>query len=212
MANSTSSTLPPLPSYTLTLLQPLIPGIDDTYLSTILLLVAYWTTSLVFHVIDIYDLFPQYRLHTPAEVLKRNRVGRFEVFRDVIIQQIVQTAFVVLLAAIDPPQMTGKEQYDIAWWAQCVRIAQSWIPQLLKVAGVDAMRLATSLDSSQHAMLTGMLAGGVYPQLTQSMSLHGHVETVPAFAQWELFVAKAIYHVGVPALQFFVAVIIVDAW
>ncbi|RZM21270.1 MAG: hypothetical protein EOO88_33820, partial [Pedobacter sp.] len=37
-------------------------------------------------------------LHTPAEVLKRNHVSRWDVFQDVIVQQVLQTFFGLVLA------------------------------------------------------------------------------------------------------------------
>lgn len=90
MANTTAiHGLPPLPDYSLEPLPLLIPWIDDAYLSLALPIIAYWGMSMIFHVVDEYDMFPQYRLHTPAEVLKRNHVSRWDVFRDVLIQQAI---------------------------------------------------------------------------------------------------------------------------
>ena len=80
--------------------------------------IAYWAVSMIFHVIDEFDLFPQYRLHTPAEVLKRNHVTRWDVFRDVVIQQVIQTVVAAGLTLVDPIPVQGKESYDIAVWAQ----------------------------------------------------------------------------------------------
>lgn len=216
MANTTnilSSThdLPPVPDYTLRPLPPLIPGIQDAYLTLALPILAYWAVSMFFHAIDEWDLFPQYRLHTPAEVLKRNHVSRWDVFRDVIIQQIVQTVFGLVLAVFDEEAMVGKEEYDVAVWARRIRVAQRAIPSLLGMIGVDAAGLAKSLGGD-HAMLAGALAGGVYPDLTQSMVFSGQPTTTPAFAQWELLAAKAIYHLAIPALQFVAGVCIVDTW
>lgn len=61
-------------------------------------------------------------------------------------------------------------------------------------------------------MLSGALAGGVYPELTQTVMLAGQQVVAPAFASWEITAAKAIYHLGIPALQFMVAILIVDTW
>lgn len=211
--NATSQyELPPLPSYTLRPLEPLIPGIPDGYLTMALPVIAYWGVSLIFHLIDEYDLFPQYRLHTPAEVLARNHVSRWDVFRDVVIQQVVQTFVGLGLQVFEGEIMTGKEEYDIAWWAQSIRVAQTWLPNLVRLVGIDSLRLAKSLDSTSFGMFSGALAGGVYPGLSQTILLHGQPTVTPAFAQWELIAAKAIYHVGIPALQFFFGVMFVDTW
>ncbi len=108
------SDLPPLPSFTVSPPQPLISFIPDFYLSLILPVAAYWIVSLFFHYIDIVEVWPQYRLPTPAEILKRNHVSRYEVARDVIIQQIIQTIVGEILGSTEPEDVTGKEDSDIA--------------------------------------------------------------------------------------------------
>ncbi|KAK6429811.1 Sphingolipid C4-hydroxylase sur2, partial [Oleoguttula sp. CCFEE 5521] len=161
----------------------------------------------LFHAIDTLDLFPQYRLHTPAEVLKRNHVSRWEVLRDVVIQQVIQTGVGIALTVLDKEAMGGKEEWDVAWWAQWVRRAQWGIPGVLSLVGLDAKGM-----SSGNSIFSGALAGGVYPELTQIVLQHGQEVVAPAFADWEIQAAKAIYHLGVPAIQFAVAILIVDTW
>src|SRR5450432_3030915 len=143
MANSTYlSDLPPLPSYTLTQVPSLVPFLPDFYLSLILHIAAYWLVSLFFHYIDVYDIWPQYRLHTPAEILKRNHVSRYEVVRDVIIQQIIQTMVGAVISITEPEELRGMEDYDIALWARRIRIAQRGLPQLLSVVGLNAAAIS----------------------------------------------------------------------
>ncbi|KAK3651669.1 Sphingolipid C4-hydroxylase sur2 [Elasticomyces elasticus] len=213
MDNNTTLTsdLPPLPSYTLHPLPPLIPGIPDGYLAPLLLIVAYWAVSGFFHIIDTYDLFPQYRLHTPAEVLKRNHVSRWDVMRDVLVQQVIQAAVGLGLTLIDPEPTYGKEEYEIAVWAQRLRIAQRAIPTILATIGVDAPGLATRLSTS-HATLSSAVAGGVYPSLLTPTIQHGQPALTPSFAPWELQAGHAIYYFAIPALQFTAAICIVDTW
>jgi sphinganine C4-monooxygenase len=213
-SNSTLSFdhLPPLPSYTLRPLPPLLPFISDANLALLLPILGYWIVSLFFHIIDEYDLFPQYRLHTPAELLKRNHAGRWQVFRDVIIQQVVQTAFGLLMTAWDPEPMYGKEAYDVAVWAQRIRLAQRGLPLLLSLVGVDSGALGRRLAASRP-VLAGALAGGQYPFLQQAVvTLNGEHVMAPAFADWELVAAKLVYHFVIPALQFVVAMTFVDTW
>ena len=214
MANATTFSqhdLPPLPSYTLRPQPSLIPGFADSYLSLALPIVAYWGVSMVFHIVDEWDLFPQYRLHTPAEVMKRNHVSRYDVLRDVVMQQIIQTIFGTTLTVFDPEPTFGQEECDIARWAQRLRVAQRAIPAVLGLVGVDAVRLAKSMGNG-HAMLAGALSGGFYPELTQTILMAGQPTAAPAFAHWEVMVAKAIYHALIPALQFIFAICIVDTW
>ena len=207
-----SFNLPPLPSYTLTPQPPLVPPIPDKWLTMLLPIIAYWGLSMFFHWIDTMDYFPQYRLHTPAEVAKRNRVSRWEVVRDVIIQQVVQTVVGLLIGMTEPDDFTGKEEYDIAVWAQRIRLSQRLIPGFLALLGLNAKGLATNLSAS-HPKLAGALLGGQYPTLTTLLSSsNGDPKVIPSFASWELLLASAIYHYIVPALQFGLAILIVDTW
>lgn len=217
MANMTStpanasamSGLPPLPSYTLSPVQPLISFIPDFWLTLTLPIVAYWVMSMIFHYIDVYDIWPQYRLHTPAEILKRNHVSRYEVARDVIIQQTIQTIVGAVLGYTEPEEFTGKEDYDIARWATRLRIAQRILPKLLGLLGLNAAAISKNVAAS-HPLIAGALSGGHYP-----LAIGLDVATgapVPAFMSWEIWTAKAIYWYIVPALQFGLAIIIVDTW
>lgn len=202
--------LPPLPSYELKPVQHLIPGLDDFYTSLIAPVVAYWIVSGIFHIIDTLDIWPQYRLHTPAEIASRNRATRYEVFRDVIVQQIIQTVVGALLGWMDPPQLTGMEDYEVAVWATRVRLAQRTLPAMLGLLGLNAVGMAKSM-SATHPLLAGVLSGGHYPFLTTGLAGSDGMD-VPAFAAWELAVAKTIYYLIVPGLQFFFAVTFVDTW
>lgn len=201
--------LPPLPEYTLSPLPPLVTFLSDFWLLPLLPIVAYWALSLVFHLIDVYDVFPQYRLHTPAEITKRNHVSRYEVARDVIIQQVIQVGVGALLSLTEPEEMYGREAYDVAWWAQTVRIGQKGLPRLLSLLGINAAAISRNVSGS-HPMIAAALAGGQYPFL-MSMEKAG-AATVPAFANWEIMAAKAIYWYIVPILQFAVAIVVLDTW
>ena len=203
--------LPPLPDYTLQPLPPLIPWLPDAYFQLAIPIIAYWLVSGIFHVIDVYDLFPQYRLHTPAEILKRNHVTRWECFRDVVIQQVVQTIFGVAMNLLDEQPTFGKADYDIAWYAQKIRLAQRAIPFIVGTLGLNAPALSSKLSSSQP-MLASVLAGGRYPNLVQIMTIAGHETLVPTFATWELSVARFLYWYAVPALQFVAAIVVLDTW
>jgi sphinganine C4-monooxygenase len=210
MANSTYD-LPPLPEYTLHPLPPLLPWISDAYLALATPIIGYWVWSGLFHLIDVYDLFPQYRLHTPAEVLKRNHVTRWECFRDVIFQQIVQTIFGVLMSLLDDEPTFGKDDYNVAWYAQSIRVAQRAIPPVLATIGLNPAALASKMTTS-HPILAGALSGGRYSGLLQTMTVAGQETLVPTFAAWELTLANILYWYGIPALQFYIGVLIVDTW
>ncbi|KAL9029287.1 MAG: hypothetical protein Q9196_002466 [Gyalolechia fulgens] len=204
--------LPPLPDYQTTLMPPFVPPIPDKLLIVILPIVAYWGLSMLFHWIDTKDYFPQYRLHTPVEVSSRNKVSRWEVVRDVFVQQILQTIVGGLLGITEPDDVVGKEVYDIAVWARRIRIAQRAIPGLLAFVGLDAGGIAKNLNMS-HPMLAGVVMGGRYSTLqTTTMAGDGVVDTVNGFTAWENMIANAMYWYVVPTVQYSVAILVLDTW
>lgn len=158
------------------------------------------------------DYFPLYRLHTPAEVSKRNRVSRWEVVRDVLIQQAVQTVVGVLLGMYEPDDTSGKESYDIAVWARRIRVAQRAVPRVLSLFGVNPKGLAANLAPS-YPMLSGAIRGGQYPSLNSVLvDGYGQSTGVPSFASWEVLAASAMYWYIIPVLQFGFGILIVDTW
>lgn len=209
--NTTILTLPPLPSYTLRPQTPLLSSMSDTMLSLVLPIVAYWLISGFFHIIDTYNLLPQYRLHTPAELLKRNHATQWNVFRDVVLQQVIQTIFGISASYFDPEPVTGMEEYDIAVWATRLRLAQRAIPWVFGLTGLNSAKFGQKFGGS-GSMLAGFLSGGNYPQLQQLVELNGETVFAPAFASWELQAAKVIYWAVVPAVQLMAAILIMDTW
>ena len=207
-AMASSYDLPSLPSYQLELLPPLLWPIPDKLLTLLLPIAAYWGVSMFFHWIDTMDYFPQYRLHTPAEVAKRNRVSRWEVVRSVVIQQIVQTAVGWVLGMTEPDDFVGKEQHDVAVWAQRIRIAQSYVPKLLATLGIDAAGLGKTMVSDLPTIASVMM-GGQYPTLHITDDA-GY--SVPRFAGWEMTLAWTIYYILFPMVQFAIAIAFVDTW
>ncbi|PHH61138.1 hypothetical protein CDD81_755 [Ophiocordyceps australis] len=208
--------LPPLPTYSLEPTGDLLSFISDFWLSLILPVAVYWLLSLGFHAIDVLDLFPHYRLHTPDEITRRNHASRYQVARDVIIQQLIQISTGAVLALAEPPEMRGRREYDVAVWATRLRLAQRALPSLLGLVGLNAAALSKSVSAS-HPLLAAALAGGQYPFLAtdavaSTASAANANALAPAFASWELAVARVIYHVLVPGLQFFVAVFFLDTW
>lgn len=206
---TTSLGKPPLPTYNLTPVPPLLRGIPDRYLSPILPIITFWLVSGIFDFLDKNGYFPKYRIHTPAEILKRNRVSKSDVIKCALFQQVMQLILGILLD--DSQDFTGDEDYRIAVWATKIRAAQKLIPSLLAVLGVDAKGLAGRIARS-HPILAGSIAGGIYPDLTRTVSLAGKQMLTAAFADWEITTAKIIYWVLVPAFQFSATVFLADTW
>ncbi len=212
MLNATRvATLPPLPTYVLTPRPPLLPVLSDKLLVVLLPIAAYWVVSLFFHYLDVNDYLPQYRLHTPAELSKRNRVSRYEVVRDVLLQQFIQALTGMLIAMTEPDDTVGSEKYDVAVLARRIRLAQSAVPKILALLRVNGSLLAQKL--SAYPQIAGVVLGGQYHAARQTLlGPTGEAASAPAFATWELCLAQICYWLLIPGLQFSFAIFFLDTW
>lgn len=201
--NITDSDFPPFPSYTLTPVPPLLPFISDSYLVLLSPIVVYWSYGLLFHCFNENDLFPQYRLHTPAEFLRRNHVSMAEVVRSVVSQQLFNLALGIVF--MSEGDVRGTEEYDLAVWATRIRTMHRAIPNLLAVAGIDARSWAIDLANSYPTLAAAIIGKGTTVGLR-------HPAIVSAFTTSELLAANLMYWYIVPALQFGVAIFIADSW
>ncbi|EMG50852.1 SUR2 Sphingolipid C4-hydroxylase SUR2 [Candida maltosa Xu316] len=111
---------------TITKQKELIEGIPDGILALIAPLVAYWSYSMFFHIIDVYELAEQYRIHPSEEEQSRNKVTLHEVIRDVIFQHIIQTIVGIGVYFLDPAPKTGFEMY--AMWDLKHNYLPSFVP------------------------------------------------------------------------------------
>ena len=207
-----------LPSYTLTPRPPLFSYISDFHLSLLLPVLAYWLISGIYHVISSYNLFDEYRIHTPAALKARNRVSALEVLRAVITQQVVQTALGLFLGHLvfGTEEMMGRETYDVAVWALSIRqVVQGWLAPavkgLLALIGVDARGWSGHVSGS-----FGMSSLTFFPDLGSGKTT-GTSWSTPTlmdggFTRWEIWAARAIYWVFDPAVRFSIAVFFSDSW
>lgn len=69
------------------------PGISDQATSLAAPVIAYWVTSIFFHMLDTsgWKWLEKYRLHESSEVTSRNLATRAQVIKAVIFQQCIQT-------------------------------------------------------------------------------------------------------------------------
>ena len=174
-----------------TRLNPMIPGLPDKYTLLILPFVSYWTFSLTFHFCDEYGYFSKFKLHTPAEIRKRNRVSVREVVREVLIQHAMQTLLGGLLAYYEPDELTGCEGQDVAIWAQRMR---------------HLLRVTLPLKSLISA--NGALGGkaGFLKVVSTTETL------VSATSSLDGTLAKLLYYVLIPAFQYVLAAFFIDTW
>lgn len=71
----------------------LLPFLSDQAVSLLAPILAYWTLSLSFHLLDAWDppSLQRYRIHESKELKTRNRATPGEVLRAVVVQHILQT-------------------------------------------------------------------------------------------------------------------------
>lgn len=206
---------PPLPPYVLAVKPPIVPHIPDSYLAFLLPALTYWVVSLTFHYIDVKGYCVLYRLHTPAEYLKRNRASKADVIRVALFQQICQCLLGVVTAK---DELSTSSEYDLAVWARRVRFAQRGIPGVLSILGIDSQRLAmvvSEISPSVGAVLLGgwyTFPGNTSVAIGSESSFSISNERASSYARWELITAQLLYYILMPTFQFFVALILSDTW
>ncbi|QEL63428.1 hypothetical protein CJJ09_005630 [Candidozyma auris] len=104
----------------------LIPGIPDGILAIFAPVIAYWTYSTFFHIIDVYELAEKYRIHPSEEEESRNKASLRDVLWDVVVQHVIQSVAAYAVYRIDPPPTTGHELYTV--WYLKHHWAPSWVP------------------------------------------------------------------------------------
>ncbi|KAA6414176.1 MAG: sphinganine hydroxylase [Lasallia pustulata] len=216
----TSTSAPTLPLYTLTPRPAFLSFVSDFHLSLVLPVLAYWFISAIYHVISTYNLFEEYRIHTPAALKARNRVSALEVLRAVVTQQIVQTAVGLFLGHVvfGTEEMTGRETYDVAVRALFVRrVMQRWVlpaaKVLLGLIGVDARGWSGRISD---VGCLGMSYLVIFPDMAlgnKSGTFGGALTLMDrGFTRWEIWVAQAIYWIFDPAVRFGIAIFFSDGW
>lgn len=170
---------------------PLLPFISDEHLLLLLPTGAYWAYGLLFHWIDQNGYLARFKLHTPAEVLKRNKVPMSKVIFTILFYQFVTTLLGFWMLHDSKPDPQRNEGRDIALWAL-------WLLQLRKLSSVSGWAIwrITSINS-----LFSMYSG--------SETQKGNIV---AISMIDLNAAKTIYYFLVPLTQFALAVFIADTW
>ena len=214
MGNATSPTEGiPLPPYTLHPVPPLLPPLSDLHLSLAVPIVIHWVLSGIFSLMEEYGYGQKYKLHTSAEEESRNRCSRWECFRGVVLNQVIQTALGVGLGMLGDGDVAGREEYDIAVWARRLEAARRTLPVLLSLVGIDAEGLGRSFAGSGMGLAALLVTGDErckHPHM--AMTDAGPDATHARLVAVEMACAWGIYWYIVPAVQFAAAVFAADTW
>lgn len=177
-------------TYTLQPVPPLVPFLSDLHLLLILPTIAYWVYGLLFYWVDQNGHLQAYRLHTPDELLKRNRVPMSKVVYSILFYQFVTTALGFWLMRNAEPDIGGREDYDIATWALRIREISHGL-RLLLLVSAKANSANNEFPSANYSREDPYMSG---------------------YLSWELIAAKGTYYYLVPAFQFAVAIFVADTW
>ncbi|KAF8462728.1 fatty acid hydroxylase superfamily-domain-containing protein [Kalaharituber pfeilii] len=205
--------LPPPPDDpVLTPLPPLLshPLLPDWVLTIIGPVIAYWALSITFEIFDYFDLFSRYRLHTPEEVLQRNRVGKKEVAWWVFIQQVLQMIFAYMLSYWDGVELTGFEEWEqYRVYLNVVRV-EGWMLRGLMLLGIDGVGLEEKIGRGIAGV--SALVKGAEGVMAGMGGVDATVATATEMVDWRMAVAAGLYSYIIPAMRFWLALFILDTW
>ncbi|KAI4274905.1 MAG: hypothetical protein L6R38_006014 [Xanthoria sp. 2 TBL-2021] len=172
-------------------LTPLLPFISDAHLLVLLPTGAYWAYGLLFHWIDQRGYLARYKLHTPAEILKRNKVPMSKVIFSILFYQVFTTllGFWMLRGSKPDPQRDGGRDIDL--WAL-------WLSRVRKLSSLSGWAIwGDATMDPQFLVYSGSeIEAGNYVAVSMLDSI----------------AAKIIYYLLTPLAQFSVAVFIADTW
>ena len=170
---------------------PLLPFISDAHLLLLLPTGAYWAYGLLFHWIDQRGYLARYKLHTPAEILKRNKVPMSKVIFSILFYQVTTIFLGFWMLRGSEPDPQGHEDRDIALWSL-------WLSQIRKFSSLSGWAIwgDTTIDSR-------------FPAYSDIETKTGDIVTISALG---LIAAKTMYYLLVPLAQFALAVFIADTW
>lgn len=191
------------PSCTLVPQAPLIHGISDNVLAIVLPTIVYVIAGGFFHLLDVYNLFSQYRIHPSEDELKRNRVTKWQVLQAVVRYHVMQISIGLLLNMGNGPPMVGDKSCSINRIASVISHARNFIPMALTAIGVNPKGLANAIEGTSEG-LAQVLAGDHLAGKSEMRS--------SGFTDLELILAKFVVSVGVPAFQYLLALTVVDTW
>ena len=139
------------------------------------------------------------------QTLQRNHASRKDVALSVIRYHVVSIAIGLLLNYGNEPELTGSQECEIFQWAAWIRKLPQFQPLGLGLSllGVDAKRLALAVYQSPLRLERSLDQRS--PELPSVARL-----TPSAFNSIDMVLAKIIYSVLMPAIQFGVALAVVD--
>ncbi|KAL8826458.1 MAG: hypothetical protein Q9170_007391 [Blastenia crenularia] len=178
--------------------EPLLPFVTDNVLAIILPTIIYFIASGFFHILDVYNLFSNHRIHPSEDELKRNHVTRGECLKGVLRYHMMQISIGLLLNIGSTPPMTGDEvcrTHQLALTIQNIR--SNILPLILNTIGINAKQLSLATQGTSTTLaniLDHPLSSPTHPSPSS------------------LFLANLTSNILIPLAQFTIALLVVDTW
>ena len=168
--------------------------------------------GLTFQYVDSRGLLSTYKLHTPAELLRKNRASQWDVIKFALLQQTAQCTYGFYMAG--DTELFPSEQYSLILWARRIRGAQLVLLRFAQSIGLSAMSTtkyssldgATLIASPSRNSAAGLHLNGTYNQSG------GDPSRYPYFSSREILLAWMIHSLAFPTLQYLCALALADSW
>ncbi|KAG9230848.1 fatty acid hydroxylase superfamily-domain-containing protein [Amylocarpus encephaloides] len=189
--------------------EPLFPFIADYHLPYLVPVVVYWIAGLSFHYIEKQNLFTRFKLHTPAESLKKDRASREDVIRCAIMQQAAQVTLGYFTADVE--MSAHGHDYHIMILAQRLASIFSFLERWKHVASNQVL--------NSQSITRAFFGASFYPNLGEipnSPSSNQAYDTLHLDSQvpfvWQYNLGKILYWILIPMTQFAFAMILADSF
>ncbi|KAL8959297.1 MAG: hypothetical protein Q9193_003820, partial [Seirophora villosa] len=189
----------------------LLVTILDNVLAIVLPTIVYAVAGGFFHLLDTYELFGNYRIHPTEDELKRNRITRWECLKGVVRYHVIQISIGLLLNHGASPPMVGDEACRIHDAANMIHNARRIIPAILNTIGIDAKQLSHAAQGTSPTLASIIGGGGGGGDLT-SIITSPNQPAQNHLTSFDFALATFTTNILVPALQYLVALIVVDTW
>ncbi|SLM38731.1 sphinganine hydroxylase [Lasallia pustulata] len=202
----------PIPPATLAPRPSIFPSLADHHLPYIVPALVYWIIGLTFHYIEKTDFLSAYKLHTPAEFLKKNRATRRDVIKFALIQQAGQILLGYWMA--EASEVFHSDHYSVAAWALTIRRIQVFLAHLIHYFGFTSVWAAQTRAGTEAVFANSVIQDSISACLHNSSQAAyvGCTAGAASFTRWEWASAELVYWIIVPAIQYATAMALADSF
>lgn len=173
---------------------------------------THWFVGLTFHYIEKTDFLSAYKLHTPAEFLKKNRATRRDVVKFALIQQAGQILLGYWMA--DASEVFHSDHYSVAAWALTIRRIQVFLVHSIHYFGFASVSAAQTSAGTEAVFASSVIQESVGACLHNSSQAAyvGCTAAAASFTRWEWASAELVYWIIVPVVQYVTAMALADSF